>query len=121
MPDLPEHIDTTAIAGGQWKQGYALTNQDGTPIDLTNSTLEFVVRPYVGDLTEPALISVSTTSNAQGQITVTGNVVLVVLNSAATALLGLGQRPYALWQNPGQPSATPWVAGTVFSSLVAAA
>jgi hypothetical protein len=121
MPELPEHIDTTAIAGGQWSWGYTLTNQDGTPVNLSNSTFEFVIRPNIGDVTEPALVSVTTASSGQGQITVNSNTVTVTLNASATALLGQGQRPYALWQNPGQPSATPWVAGTFFSSLVAAA
>lgn len=119
MPELPEHIDTTAIAGAMWDWGYTLTDEGG-PVDLTNSNVEFVVRPYIGDATSPALISVSLTSTGQGQITISGNTALVVLNSAATALLGQGARPYALIQNPGQPSETCWVEGVMFSRLVAA-
>lgn len=119
MPQLPEHIDTTAIAGAMWDWGYSLTDQSG-PVDLTNSTFEFVIRPYIGDLASPAMVSVTLASTGQGQITVSGNTVTVVLNEAATALLGQGARPYALWQNPGLPSETVWVEGTIFSRLVAA-
>jgi hypothetical protein len=122
VPVLPQQINIVIACGGQWPQGYTLTNDDGTPMDLSTAVFELVIRPTVTDVTEPALVSVtSAASSNQGYITITGNVVLVVLSPTATALLGAGARPYALWLDPGLSDATPIVVGTCFSDLVAAA
>lgn len=121
MPALPMQANAQAAARGEWVQGYTLTNDDGTPVDLTGATFEFVIRSAVTDLTEPALVSITATETAQGYLTVTGNVVLVSVYPAATTLLGQGAWPYALWMNPGTTTATPIVEGTFYSGLVAAA
>lgn len=124
MPVLPNQVQANAAAGGQWTETYTLQNNDGTLMNLTGKSFEFVVRPSVTDTTEPAKVAVnSTAANAQGYITVTANTstVQVVLSPTATALLGKSAYPYALWMDPGLPDATPVVAGTFFTSLVAAA
>lgn len=118
---LPNQVQITVAAGSQWTQGYQLQNDDGTPMDITGATFEFVVRPSASDTTEPGLVSVnSTTNSAQGYITATpsSSSLLVVLSPTATALLGQSTYPYALWMNPGTSSQTDLVTGTAFSQLV---
>lgn len=124
MPILPNAAPAFATSGGQWATGYTFYNDDDTLMNLAGKTFEFVVRPTVSDATEPAQISVnSTTAGAQGYITVTlaTSSILVVLSPTATALLGQSNRPYALWMDPGQTDATPVVVGLMNSQLVAAA
>jgi hypothetical protein len=124
VPALPNRLNTTSAAGSQWAWSYQLQNDDTTLMNITGKSFEFVIRPTVADVTEPALIAVnSTASNAQGYITVTPSTstVLVVLSPTATALIGANSYPYALWMDPGLPDATNLVGGTFFSSLVAAA
>jgi hypothetical protein len=124
MPALPIQVNAIAAAGGEWDTTYALENDDGTVMNITGKSFEFVIRPTVTDATEPALVSVSSVSaSAQGFMTVNvaAGTVLVVLNPAATSLLGQGARPYTLWMDPGLTDATPLVAGTFFSNLVAVA
>jgi hypothetical protein len=90
-------------------------------VNVTGWTWEFVIRPTVSDTASPALVQVTTTVSAQGYITVNTvtATVMVVLNPAATSLLGKGARPYALWSNPGTTTATAWVDGVFNSQLVA--
>jgi outer membrane protein assembly factor BamB len=124
VPILPNVAAAYATPGSQWAQGYTFYNDDGTLMSLTGKTFEFVVRPNTSDTTEPAQISVSsTTANSQGYITVTlaTSSILVVLSPAATNLLGASNRPYALWMDPGQTDATAMVVGIMNSQLVAAA
>ena len=123
MSTLPNQWNTTAAAGSQWSQVFQMQNDDGTPVDLAGLTWEFVIRPTVSDTASPALVQVTTTVNAQGYITVntvTGTVT-VVLNPAATSLLGKGARPYTLWSQPGTNTAVAWVDGVFNTQLVAAA
>jgi len=123
MPALPNQLNTTSAAGSQWVTTYTLQNDDGTLMNITGKTFEFVVRPSTTDVTEPALVAVnSTTAGAQGYITVSPSTstVQVVLSPTATALLGQSSYPYSLWMDPGLTDATDLVVGTCFSTLVAA-
>jgi len=123
VASLPNQWNTTAAAGSQWAQAFQLVNDDGTPVNVTGWTWEFVIRPTVNDTASPALVQVTTTVSAQGYITVdtVTATVMVVLNPAATALLGKGARPYTLWSNPGTTQAVAWVDGIFNTQLVAAA
>jgi hypothetical protein len=114
--------NTFTAAGSQWVQSFTLKNGDGTLVNLTGMTWEFVIRSNVTDATVPPLVKVTTTATAQGQIAVDipTATVTVTLTPAATTLLGKGARPHALWANPGLTTATCWVEGTFNSSLVAA-
>lgn len=123
MPQLPNQVSFSSAAGSLWQQTFTLTDAAGAAINLTGLTWEFVIRPNVTDATVPALVSVTTTATAQGQITVvplTGTVT-VTLTPAATAILGQGARPHALWSNPGTSTATCWCEGRFNTALVAAA
>lgn len=117
MSSLPNQWNTTTPAGSQWAQAFQFHNDDGTPVNVSGWTWEFVIRPAVTDIASPALVQVTTTVSAQGYITVdtTTATVMVVLNPAATSLLGKGARPYTLWSNSGTTQALPWVEG-VFNS-----
>lgn len=117
MSSLPNQVNFAAAAGSQWAQTFQFTG-----VDITGLSWEFVIRPTVTDTAQPALVKVTTTVSAQGQITVnTGaGTVQVVLTPAATTLLGKGARPYALWSNPGTTTATSWCEGVFNTSLVPA-
>lgn len=121
MTALPNQWNTSSPAGSQWAQAFQLVNDDGTPVNVSGWTWEFVIRPAVTDTASPALVQVTTTVNAQGYITVNTATatVMVVLNPAATALLQKGARPYALWSNPGTTTAVAWVEGMFNSQLIA--
>ncbi|WP_327066884.1 hypothetical protein [Kitasatospora sp. NBC_01302] len=124
MPALPNQLNTTSASGSQWVTSYQLQNDDGTLMNITGKTFEFVIRPTTSDATEPALVSVnSTAANAQGYITVTPatSTLLVVLSPTATALIGQSAYPYSLWMDPGLSDATDLVTGTFYNALVAAA
>ncbi|WP_329143453.1 hypothetical protein OIU91_05970 [Streptomyces sp. NBC_01456] len=113
MADLPLQWSTTTAAGSEWAADFTLLDDDGAPMDIGGKTFEFVIRPTVVDAAMPPLIKVATTATVQGYIAVdTGTAtVQVVLTPTATALLGKGSRPFALWMDAGQPSATCLVEG----------
>jgi hypothetical protein len=121
MGQLPIQVQFATAAGSLWRQTFTLTNDDGSPIDLTGMAWEFVIRPNVTDATVPGLVTVTTTGTAQGQIDVTPltGTVTVTLTPAATTLLGTGSRPHALWSNPGTATATVWAEGRFNTQLVA--
>lgn len=118
---LPNQVQFASAAGSLWRRTFTITDDSG-PVDLTGLSWEFVIRPNATDATVPALVSVTTTPTAQGQIDVTPaeGIVTVTLTRAATALLGKGARPHALWSNPGQDDATCWCEGVFNTQLVAA-
>ena len=120
MSGLPQQVQINVAAGSQWPQGYQLLS-NGVPADISTATFSFVVRPNTSDKTEPGLVSVnSIESNSQGYITATVETatLMVVLSPTATALLGQGTFPYALWMNPGTSAQTDLVTGTSFCQLV---
>lgn len=123
MPQLPNQVNAQAVAGSLWDTDYQLFNDDGTPMNITGKTFELAIRSTISDAAPSPLVSVSSqVATAQGYITVNVNnsSLLVVLSPTATALLGRGARPYALWMDPGLVTATDLVTGTFFSVLTAA-
>lgn len=119
---MTTQANAVAFAGSQWREIYTFTN-NGVAIDLTGLTWKFVIRPNVTDTTSPALVAVTTTANAQGQIVVTpvAGIVTVTLTPATITMLGKGARPYALRSDPGLTTETLWVEGTFNSQLAAIA
>jgi hypothetical protein len=117
VSSLPNQVNFATAAGSQWAQTFQFTG-----VDITGLAWEFVIRPTVTDIAQPALIEVTTTATAQGQITVdtAAGTVQVVLTPAATSVLLKGARPYTLWSNPGTTSATAWCEGVFNSTLVSA-
>ena len=52
MPTLPNHLNINSLAAGsQWTCGYQLQNDNGTILDITGATFEFVIRPTASDIT----------------------------------------------------------------------
>lgn len=123
MPDLPLRWRTATVAGAQWAATFTLRNDDGTHMDISGKTFEFVIRPNAADATVPPLVKVTSTATAQGYLTVdtVSATVQVVLTPAATTLLATGCRPFALWMDPGQADQTCLVEGPFYSRLVTAA
>ncbi len=87
--------------------------QAGAPYPLAGLTWEYVVRGPSGGSDDATLITLTTTPSAKGVLTVdtVADTVTITLYAAATATLSPGPYRHALWSNPGQPSATPWVSG----------
>jgi len=114
---LPSTANFVTGAGSQWTQTFQLQG-----VDITGLTWAFGIRPNSLDTAQPPLIKVTGTQSAQGQVIAdpVARTVQVVLTPAATALLGRGSRPYALWSNPGTTSATSWCAGVFNSVLIPA-
>lgn len=123
MSDLPLRWRTAVVAGAQWSAAFTLLDDDGTRMDISGKTFEFVIRPNSPDATVPPLVKVTSTATAQGYLTVdtATATVQVVLTPAATTLLGAGCRPFALWMDSGLPDAVCLVEGPFYSRLVAAA
>lgn len=115
--------NTTSGAGSVWRRAFTFTNEDdGTLIDLTGLAWEFVVRKSATDTSDPPLVKVTLTPGAQGQIIVDlpTATVTVSLTPAATAPLGKGARPLALWSDPDDPdNRLCWVEGVFNTVLVA--
>lgn len=112
MGGIKNRWDTMVLAGSVMNNAFALTNDDGTPYNVSGLTWEFVVHADPEDGTP--LISVSTTPNAQGSLTVTTSPtsqVSLSLLHAATAALPPGVYSHALWSNPGLSSALCWTQG----------
>lgn len=121
MAALPMQWNTSSAAGSQWAQTFKLTNADGSIVNLTGLTWEFVIRPSTSDAAVTPLVKVTTTVTAQGQIVVdtVAATVTVTLTPAATTAVGQKSLPHALWSNPGTTSATCWLEGRFNNTLVA--
>lgn len=120
---LPNTYTINTAAASEWSASFTIENDDGTLVDLTNKTFEFVVR---NRLKSPGVVlfSVSSTgTNSYGGITVDvlTATVQVVVTPAATMLITEGGGPYTLWMDPGLPDATALVVGIFYTQPVAAA
>ena len=84
----------------------------GALYPISGFTWEYVVRA-TGTSGGSPLISVTTSANSQGVLTVTtaASTVLLTLYPAATSSLGAGQYAQSLWSNPGGASAYTWLNG----------
>ena len=84
----------------------------GTLYDISGLTWEFVVRD-TGTSGGTAAISVTTSANSQGVLTVgtATSTVQLTLYPAATQALETGQYALSLWSNPGLDSAYTWLSG----------
>lgn len=101
------------LAGSQAQQVITFTASDGTPYPITGATWEYVVRA-AGTATGAPLIDITTTSSADGQITVPGSglsQVELTISPSATAALAPGTYAHALWMNPGLSTAFTWLSG----------
>ena len=85
-----------------------------TPYPISGATWEYVVRatPTAGGT---AVISLTTSPNTQGFLSVTATAslsqVLMTLYPSATASLAPATYYHALWQNPSSGSAYTWFTG----------
>jgi hypothetical protein len=120
MGGLSNGWDAVLPAGSAMSAAFGLSNDDGTPYNVSGLTWEYVVHSDPADASP--LISVTTTPNAQGSLTVTTSpttqVALSLLHAATAALPPAAYR-HALWSNPGQPSALCWMQGTLTVARVA--
>lgn len=100
----------------QWYTTFTTGAPGGTtPYRITGSTWEYVARTSQTDVSEPPLVSVTTTLTSQGVLLVTASAtvsnVLLQLYPAATAALAPGTYYHSFWQDPGTESAYCWWTG----------
>lgn len=83
----------------------------GAIFPISGFTWEYVVRNSAGS----TVISVTTSSSAEGVLTVStsASTVQLTLYPAATQSLAVGQYSHALWANPSTSSAYTWFSGTL--------
>lgn len=108
----------TMPAGSQVQRNFSFTVPGtGAPYNTSGLSWEYVARPTATDLTSPALISVTTTPNSQGVITVLSTTatpqLLLTLYPAATVNITPGQLYHTLWSSPGSSNAFTWVTGNL--------
>lgn len=124
MANLPNAISLVAAIGSQFNQTYQMYNDDGTLMNITNKTFEFVIRtdPSQTGITVPVASVNSTTSTASGFITVNTLTSTILVTVAATTMAALTQQMYVytLWMDQNLADATALVNGTMFAELVAA-
>lgn len=123
MASLPELWAANATSGSQWVTSFTLTNDDGSRMDITNKTFEFVVRSSVTDTSPTPLAKVTGAgATVQGYITISAatSSVQVVLSPTATASIPPMGPWYALWMDPGLADATTVVHGPFYCQATAA-
>ncbi len=120
MGGLSNQWDTVIPTGSAMSNAFTITNDDGTPYNISGLTWEYVVHADPADATP--VISVTPTPNAQGSLAVTTSptsAVTVNLLHAATAALPPAAYRHALWSNPGLTSALCWIQGNLTVARVA--
>lgn len=120
---LPIPWATSCPRGSEWIQAFQLLNDDGSNMDISTSTFEFVLRDAATSTGTPAAIITTAMSTALGQITVdtgTATITAVLTPTATKALAAADTYALALWLNPGQPSATALVLGGFYVQPAAA-
>lgn len=124
MGILPNAISLLAPVGSQLNQSYQLLNDNGTLMNITNKTFEFVIRtdPSQTGVSTPVASVNSTVSTASGFITVTTNTSTLLVTVSATVMKTLTQQQYfyTLWMDQNLADATALVTGTLFAEFVAA-
>lgn len=112
---LASTVNTTNVPQGSlYTASYVLTNADGSLYNISAATFEYVVRLFPTDTSITPIVKLTTSSTAQGVLSVnTGtSTVTITLNPAATsALLARNLYAQALWMNPGTTTADPWFSG----------
>lgn len=121
MGFLPNAASIAAAVGSQLNMTYALHDDSGALMNITNKIFEFSIRtdPIQTSATAPLISVNSTSSTASGTIVVNTNTATVSVSVSATAMAGLTQKLYyyTLWMNQGLGDATALVSGTLFAQF----
>ena len=99
-------------------------NDNGTLMNITNKTFEFVIRtdPIQTSVSTPVASVSSVSSTASGFITVNTGTSTVLVTVSPSAMSNLTQQGYVytLWMDQNLPDAAALVSGTLFAEFVAA-
>jgi hypothetical protein len=119
---LPNLYNIQAASGSQYSVSFTVQNDNGSLANITNKTFELVVRDRTNSPNRTFFSINSTSSTANGTITVntTTSVVSVLVTPTAVNLITNGGGPYTLWMDPNLSDATALVVGTFFVEPVAA-
>lgn len=119
---LPVPYNTIGYPGSVWAATFQFLNSDGSLMNITGKTFEYVLRTSTAATGSPTL-SVSTTSSADGSIVVTTSTssILVTITPTGTALLAPNTVYSAtLWMDPGLTDATVMANGAFTTSAATA-
>jgi hypothetical protein len=119
---LPNNYTIVTAQGSQWSAVFTIYNDDGSLANITSKVFEFVVRDRTDAAGKVLFSFTSISSNSYGSMVVstTNSTVQVVVNPAATSLLGEGGGPYTFWMDQGLVDATALVTGVFLAQVVAA-
>lgn len=111
----------SAVLGSVNGATFTFQNDDGSAYNITGATWEYVIRIDQYDRSAVPLVSITTTSSAEGVLVpnTTNSTLALTLFPAATSSLKAGTYFHTLWMNPGTTSALAWVTG-LFSLVPAA-
>jgi hypothetical protein len=120
---FPQPYNTIGYPGSLWAATFQFLNSDGSLMNITGKTFEWVLRTSTQAVGTPTLAVTSTTPTTNGSIVITTSTssILVTLTPTGTALLAPNTTYAAtLWMNPTLTDATVMTNG-VFNTLAAAA
>lgn len=120
---FPQPYNTIGYPGSLWAATFQFLNSDGSLMNITGKTFEWVLRTSTAQTGTPALSVNSSGATANGSIVITTSTssILITLTPVGTATL-LANTAYAatLWMNPGLTDATVMTNGA-FNALAACA
>jgi hypothetical protein len=119
---LPVPYNTIGYPGSLWAATFQFLNSDGSLMNITGKTFEYVLRVSTSS-TATATLSVSTTTTDNGSITVTTatSSILVTITPTGTSLLAQNTSYAAtLWMDPNLSDATVMANGAFTTSGAAA-
>lgn len=109
---LPNYYTIVSSQGSEWSATFTLQNDDGTPMNITGKSFEFVARPTAANRSSTPQVKVTdTASTAQGTITVNLAASTVEVITTAAANTGWSGGVYTLWMDPGASDATALAQG----------
>jgi hypothetical protein len=118
---LPNNYTIVTAQNSQWSAVFTIYNDDGTLANITNKVFEFIVLNRISTVSNTLFSFSSVGFSLYGSMVVntTNSSVQVIVNPAATNLLGEGGGPYTFWMDPNLPDQTALVTGVFLTQPVA--
>jgi hypothetical protein len=120
---FPVPYNTIGYPGSQWAATFQFLNSDGSLMNITGKTFEYVLRISSSISGAPALYISSSASSANGSITITtgtSSILAVITPTGMNTLEPNTIYAATLWMDPGNTDATVMANGS-FNVQTAAA
>lgn len=112
---FPQPYNTIGYLGSQWATTFQFFNSDGSLMNITGKTFEYVLRISTKSTGTPALYVSSVSSTANGSITVTtatSSILVVITPTGMNTLTSPAVYAATLWMDPGLTDATVMANGS---------